>query len=389
MLTEQNSSARTTLLRTMMQTGAVARAELAVLTGLSRSTVTEVVQSLLDEGLLDESPAVYEEQRRGRPSIRLSLRAHYGHFIGVGLSEVRSTVLLSDLCGHALGTCDLPPITTPEAVAAQIRTAMKQLLREARLGADDVLGLGLAVPGMVDPHSGQCRFSAALGWRDVPLAALVRAAVHRPVCASNDADAVAVGQKLCGMARAMKNFASIVLGRTIGCAHFMDDRLYRGHAGCAGEIGHITVDPHGAPCRCGKRGCLDTVAGGLAMREKARAAGFAVDHLHELERLAADGHRSAAALLREAGEALGWAIAALVQINNPETVLIADLEGFGNGLFYTATRQSIENNIVPRLLPSTRIVFQPVDYDFLARGAASVAAHAFLLDGLNADSVRG
>lgn len=388
MVSEQNSSARGLILQTVMQVSQIARAELAAITGLSRSTVTEIVQGLLDLGLLEELPVVYDEQRRGRPSIRLALRAGYGYFIGVGLSEVRSTMQLNDLRGHTLAACDLAPITTPEAVATQIRSAMKQLLREARLRAEDVLGLGLAVPGMVDPHSGQCRFSAALGWRDVPLVALVHAAVHRPVCASNDADAVAVGQELCGGARAMKNFASIVLGRTIGCAHCIDGRLYRGHAGCAGELGHVTIDPRGAPCRCGKRGCLDTLAGGLSIREKARTAGLNVEHLGELERLAADGHPVAADLLREAGEALGLAIAALVQINNPETVLVADLEGFGNGLFYTATRQSIENNILPRLLPSTQILFQPVAYDFLALGAASVAAQRFFEEGLQSDPPR-
>lgn len=379
---EQNGSARALLLQTMLQMSPVSRAELATITGLSRSTVTEIVQDLLEAGMLEELPVAYDEQRRGRPSIRLSLSARYGYFIGVGLSEVRSTMMLRDLCGHTLAVCDLGPMTTPEAVAAQIRIAMKQMLRQRHLKVEEILGLGLAVPGMVDPLRGQCRFSAALGWRDVPLVELVRAAVQRPVCASNDADAVAVGQRFCGTARELKNFACIVLGRTIGGAHCIDGRLYRGHAGCAGEIGHMTIDPQGARCRCGKRGCLDMLAGGLALRAKARAAGLDVEEPDELERLAADGHPVAVELLRAAGEALGLAIAALVQINNPERVIVADFEGFGNGLFYTATRQSIENNILPRLLPSTQILFQPVAYDFLAMGAASVAALRFFDDGL-------
>ena len=84
--------------------------------------------------------------------------------------------------------------------------------------------------------------------------------------------------------------------------------------------------------------------------------------------------------MRKAGQGLGLAVASLVQINNPETVLFADLEGFGNGLFYTSTRQAIENNILPRFLRSTQIVFQPVEYSFLARGAASVAAQAYLIE---------
>jgi predicted NBD/HSP70 family sugar kinase len=381
MIDEQNNSARRMILQKMMQKGEISRAALSAITGLSRSTVTEVVQSLLDAGILHERPGAYEEQRRGRPAIRLALCASYGYFVGVGLSEVRSTMLVSDLRGRTLAECDLPPVTTPEEVVAQVGRAIKPLARAAKIASGSILGLGLAIPGIVDHGSGLCRFSAAFGWRDVPIVDLLRRRLGLPVFASNDADAVAVGQRLFGAARTMENFASILLGRTIGCSHYIGGRLYRGHAGSAGEIGHMTLDPHGAPCRCGKRGCLDTVAGGLAIREKAQAAGCAVEQMSELERLAADGHRTAADLLRAAGEGLGLAIAALVQINNPEIVLLADLEGFGNGLFYAATRQTIENNILPRLLPSTQIVFQPVEYGFLACGAASVAAQAFLMEG--------
>jgi predicted NBD/HSP70 family sugar kinase len=381
MMNEQNRSARSTVMEALVQRGEISRADLALSTGLSRSTVTEVIQLLLDGGMLQELPAAYAEQRRGRPAIRLSLRAAHGYFVGVGISEVHSTMQLADLCGRMLADCDLPAFSGPEEMTAQIRRGVKQLVRAAKIGQKSIRGLGLALPGIVDQRQGLCRFSSTLGWRDVAIVGMVRAAVGVPTFVSNDADAAAVGQKLYGSAREIKNFASILLGRTIGCAHVIDGRLYRGHDGSAGEIGHMTIDPRGAPCRCGKRGCLDTIAGGVAIREKAKAAGLAIGSMRDLERLASDGSRIAAGLLREAGEGLGLAVAGLVQINNPETVLFADLEGFGNGLFYTATRQTIENNILPRLLPSTQIVFQPVEYSFLARGAASVAAQAYLIEG--------
>lgn len=377
---ELNKSARRIAIEALIQSGEISRSELAVVTGLSRSTVTEVIQELIDCGMLVELPVIKDGQRRGRPAIQLSLRASHGYFAGAGISEVLSSMVLTDLRGQVLAECKLPVSFDPEQIAGHIRSGMKQLIRSASITRNSVLGLGLAVSGIVDQAGGVCRFSAALGWRDVPIVDLVGAAVDKQAYVGNDADAIAIAQKLFGAAREMNDFTSVILGRTIGCAHYMDGRLYRGHNGSAGEIGHMTVDPNGAQCRCGKRGCLDTLAGGQSIRERAREAGLKFGSMRDLEQLASDGNRTAIGLLRRAGDALGLAIASLVQINNPETVLFADLEGFGNGLFYTSTRQAIENNILPRFLRSTQIVFQPVEYSFLARGAASVAAQAYLIE---------
>jgi predicted NBD/HSP70 family sugar kinase len=380
MIGEINKSARRVTIEALIQFGEISRSDLAAHTGLSRSTVTEVIQELIGCGMLSELPVVNGGQRRGRPAIRLSLRASHGYFVGAGISEVLSSMVLTDLRGQVLAECELPFSSKPNEVAGNIRRGMKQLMHSASITRCSLLGLGLAVPGVVDQNTGTCRLSAALGWRDVPIVGMVSKAVGASTFIGNDADAIAIAQKLFGKAREISNFASIILGRTIGCAHYMEGRLYRGHNGGAGEIGHISIDPAGALCRCGKHGCLDTLAGGLAIRERARNAGLAIESMRDLERLASDGNRAAIELLRTAGNALGRVVASLVQINNPETVLFADLEGFGNGLFYTSARQAIENNILPRFLRSTQIIFQPVEYTFLARGAASVAAQAYLIE---------
>lgn len=373
-------SARRVAMESLIRCGEISRAQLAAMAGLSRSTVTEVVQELLDCGMVNELPVVLDGGRRGRPAVRLSLCASHGYFAGAGISEVRSSMVLTDLRGGVLAECSLPFSSSPDELSASICTCLRSLTREAGVDEKAVLGLGLAVPGIVDRDNGVCRLSAALGWRDVPIVEIVERAAGVPACIGNDANAIAVAQRLFGVAREIDDFACIMLGHRIGCAHYMDGRLYSGHGGSAGEIGHITVDPAGAYCRCGKRGCLDTVAGGQAIREAARAAELRCESVHELEQLAAEGDAQAIVLLRRAGEALGVAVASLIQINNPATVLFADLEGFGNGLFYTSTRQTIENNILPRFLSSTQIVFQPVEYSFLARGAASVAAQTYLIE---------
>lgn len=356
----------------------MSRSSLAEVTGLSRSAITEVTQGLIDLGLLEELPVVYGEQRRGRPSVLLSFAASHGYFLGVSLTDRSPVIVLVNLRSEIVGECEILFHPAPSEIAASIRKGLTQLLKSTRIPRERVFGVGIAVTGIIEQETGNCRYSAALNWRDVPIGAIVEKATGIKTRIDNDANMIAIGQKRFGRGRDLKHYSSLILGRNIGCAHFIDNKLYRGHDGSAGEIGHITVDPAGPLCRCGRTGCLDMYAGGAALESSARAVGLDISSMRELETLAASGSKEAFNLLRLGGQALGLTVASLVQINNPETVLFADLEGFGNGLFSTTTRQTIENNILPRFLSTTQIVFQPVGQSFLARGAASMAVQEFL-----------
>jgi predicted NBD/HSP70 family sugar kinase len=287
-------------------------------------------------------------------------------------------MVLTDMRGEVVGECEIPFSHRPAEVAVSIRKGVVRLLRATGIARSKVFGAGIAVTGIIDQSSGMCRYSAALNWRDVPIGRLVEHAIGVPTYLDNDANAIAIGQKLFGRARDLKHYSSLILGRNIGCAHYINGTLYRGYNGGAGELGHITLDPAGPLCRCGKHGCLDMFAGGAAIQVAAHQAGLGIGSMRELEALAASGSSTAIALLRRGGQALGLAVASLIQINNPETVLFADVEGFGNGLFHTMTRQTIENNILPRFLSSTQILFHNVEQTFLARGAASIATQEYL-----------
>jgi predicted NBD/HSP70 family sugar kinase len=117
--------------------------------------------------------------------------------------------------------------------------------------------------------------------------------------------------------------------------------------------------------------------------KRAAELGLKAENVAQLEAIAAKGGAQAIELLREAGAMLGVVVANVIQVNNPELVLIADVVGFGNGLFITSTRQAIENNILPHLIATTRLEFCSVEKEFLARSAASIAAHQFLIDRAN------
>ncbi|WP_026869769.1 ROK family transcriptional regulator [Inquilinus limosus] len=366
------------LLEAVADHGPLSRSELAVLTGLSKAAITGLSRELIEDGALEESEVASAPSRQGRPSILLRLNPTHGYFIGASIVEEPVTMVLTDLQGAVLGQRTAPWSNDPQRIADTIRDAAPRLLGEAGVPADRLRGIGVALSGLVNNDQDRCLHSANLGWFDLPVAAMVQQATGVPAFLENDANAVATGERLYGQARDYRTFTTVTFGDSIGCAHYVDGALYRGHGGGAGEIAHCTIEPGGLPCRCGKRGCLDTVAPGQAILGQARARGLPASTTAEVEALAAQGDIEAIAILHRAGGALGLAIAHVIQVNDPEFVLIVDVEGTMGPLFRTVTRQAIEANVLPRLAASTTIRFHHATRALWARGAASIAAHRFL-----------
>lgn len=366
------------LLEALLEAGPTSRSALAAALSLSRATLTEVSRDLIDQGLLLETADDTGPRRgKGRPSVRLELNAGYGYCLGASVTGSQLHLVLTDLLGSVHASQTRSTTDAPLDMAAAIAAGLQDLLQTAGIARRLLLGIGLALSGFVDRETGVCLHSANLGWYDVPIASLVSQATGLPTTLENDANAAAISEKLFGVAREARNFTLIALGPSIGGAHYIEGQLYRGTRGGAGELAHCTVDLDGLPCRCGKRGCLDTVASGTAMLQAARDAGLDVVTLSQLETLAIHGNARADQILRRASQALALVISHVIQSNDPELVLIADTSGFDQGLFLTRVRQGIENNILPRFLSTTRIEFHHVSDDFWARGAASLAAHRF------------
>ncbi len=358
----------------------MSRSDLSEKINVGRSALTEISHDLIQMGLLHEVSVVRNNLHKGRPSILLSMNAEYGYFVGVDIANTPQLMVLTDLLGKPVSQCQISGDGKPQTVVDSIQSGIRHLI-EPEIGPKrKVLGIGIALSGFTDYVRGVCIYSAALNWHNVPIADLVARATGIPTYIDNNAHAVAIAEKLFGEARELKNFSLILLSTKIGCAHYIHGQLYRGNDGGAGEIGHITVVPDGQQCRCGKRGCLETIAASGAILSEAAAAQLPGKNVQDIEALAAKGNPHAIAILRKAGEALGLVVANVIQVNNPELVLFADIVGFQSGLFIITTRQTIENNILPRFQSSTRLVFHHVKPSFLARGAASIAIHEFILE---------
>lgn len=355
----------------------LSRTELAQLCRMSKAAISGVVRDMIDAGYLFESATV-NGPGQGRPSVKLTLRPEGAYFIGVSLLQQPGQMALINLKGEIIASATFILDSEPQYLADNIARALSQLLSGQPEGAERLIGMGVTLSGLIDETQSVCVQSALLGWRDVPLAKLIAEACGIEVFIENDAKALAVSEKRFGQARDVDTFTLVSHGAGIGSAHFIAGKLHRGLHGGAGEIAHCTMELNGTPCRCGKRGCLDTIASVNAIMEMAREENLVITSLAQLERLAASGSAAAIRILHRAGSALGLSIAYLIQMIDPGLILIAWQEETPGGLLGTVMQQAIESNVLPGFAGLTPVRTLPINQDTWVRAAASIAAHRFL-----------
>jgi predicted NBD/HSP70 family sugar kinase len=319
------------ILRHLGAAGPTSRAGLAAATGLNKSTVSSLVAELGELGLVHDDAGADpgREPRVGRPATPVVLS---GATVAVGaeINVDRLAVCLEDLTGAVR-------FETAEHVDLRASTPMPALERLAALASDTitraradglrVVGVGVAVPGLVDVASGTLLRAPNLGWTRVPIAEELTARLDLgvvPVHVSNEANLSALAELWGGAAQGLDAFVHVTGEVGVGSGIVIGGELYRGARGFAGELGHVTVVPGGLTCACGARGCLETVAGVEAIRE---AAGIVVPPglgEHAVAQLiagrAAAGDAQAVAALEAAGDALGSALAGAVNLLDLECV---------------------------------------------------------------------
>ena len=351
---------RAVVLGRLFHAGPVSRADLARATGLTRVTVSEIVADLLTDGLVAEL-GIRPQGRVGKPATLVGLRGTEHHIVAVDLqrlSSVRGAVL--DLTGAVVAetTADLHGLTGPAAL-----TAVEDFLRSALATASEkVLGVGIGTPGVVD-EDGTVVEAANLGWHDLPLAALLTDSLGVGVHVANDANAGALAGFSYGGASS-SGFVDVMVGEGVGAGLVLDGNLLRGGRLAAGEIGHLTVDPGGPPCGCGRRGCLETFL--------------------SLPRLTAavEGRTPARrrAALTAAGRRLGGALAPVVAALDLDEVLLSGPPELLGGPLLDAARETVAASVL-QTSPTTGTVPPQVRLASLDERAVLLGAAALVLSG--------
>ncbi|RYI98933.1 MAG: ROK family protein, partial [Actinomycetales bacterium] len=304
----------------LVRTGrAVTRSQLRALTGLSRTAVTARVSSLTAGGLL----LIGEElaSTGGRPPGALVFNKDAGVVLAVAIGRSRSQLAVLDLDGQELSSDsrDHEVGVGPDELLPSIADRFGALLDGV---APPVLGIGLSLPGTLDPVRGLSIGSPVMsGWDGVELSPYFASVADAPLFVANDADVLARSELLAG-AGTLDDALVVKASTGLGLGIIADGHVLSGHLGAAGEIGHTTVDAAGdLPCRCGATGCLETIAGGWAlvarMEAESESSGQAVDHVRDLVALALQGDSFARGLLRDSGRELGEVLAVAINLLNP------------------------------------------------------------------------
>jgi predicted NBD/HSP70 family sugar kinase len=321
------------VLRMIWEERRISRADIARRAALSRSTVSEIVEGLLGSGLVAE--AGEGASRGGRRPIVLEFQDDACAILGVDVGATHVSAVLTDLRGHVLAWQhrDFPARFDPAGTGQLVVDLCDACLAEGGVRRSRLLGIGMAVPSPVDPRDPERLSSISLpSWGGRLNLDELRSRFGVPVLVDNDANLGALAEHWWGGARQLDDFAYIKVATGIGSGHFVDGRIYRGSSGVAGEMGHMAIDPRGAPCNCGNRGCLQTYIGSEAMLARAASlasgfpgsvlAGIAEPRIDELLDAALADDPLALQVVREAAEYLGIAIASMVNLMNPSAVIV-------------------------------------------------------------------
>jgi predicted NBD/HSP70 family sugar kinase len=358
----------------------MSRAEIAEELDVSPATVTQVTRRLLDQGMVEELEMA--PSRGGRPGQLLGLVGTAGRAIGVKVAADHVVIVDVQLDGTVLSSRSMAFDALAPDVPGRL-AAILALVVEQEVGVP-LLGVGVGVPGIVDsPDVGNVN-ADVLGWSGVPLGRHLRGALGLPVLVENDVNAVGVAERLYGKGRSRRDFLVITIGRGVGLAIIVDGALYRGSGGGAGEFGHLPVVDDGPPCACGNRGCLEAMIGDDALVSSARIAEVltANEGLPRLRTLADRADAGACAIYAHAGRLLGRATAALVNVLNPQAVIVL---GEGTAVWRhwdDGFRRSFAQHAIASSR-ATPIEVEPWDDTSWAQGAAAmVLATPFDVDGL-------
>ncbi|GAB2517419.1 ROK family transcriptional regulator [Nocardiopsis aegyptia] len=320
-----SSSATSGHILEMIRTGtATSRSEIGRATGLSRPSVALRVTELINSGLVVERTGAVSSG--GRPPTLLEFNADSGLVLTSALGMARSQAAVCDLNGAVLvrapGSPDMEQ--GPDATVPWLLDTWSEQI--AALGRDpaDVRGVGIGLPGTVEFHAGRAEDRPFLGkWAGVALAPLVAERFPVPVLVDNDVNVMALGEHVAGGHGHPDDMVFVKVSTGIGAGLLSGGHLLRGALGAAGELGHIPVRGGGGlPCRCGNTDCLEAVAGGRRLLERAAEQGRSATGLKDLVSLAGEGDAVAVTLIREAGRRLGEALAGAVNLLNPEVIVL-------------------------------------------------------------------
>lgn len=357
-------------------------------TGMSIPTITRTITELIDEGLVLDN-GIGSSIGGRRPNLYL-LNAEARYVLGIDMGRFSTRIAILNL-NRQIVTSEgiiVAELEHDETIIDKIYLKVKELISNAGIDSKKLIGIGVAFPGLIDAKTGMSQ--TYKNFSDRPLSKFFEDKFDLPVFVENDARVMALGESYFGLAQGKENVLCLKISAGIGMGMILNGKLYRGNSGFAGEFGHLEVEPEGKLCICGKRGCLETVASGsaIALRAKKDMTKGMVSVLGKLsdekpDRIDAEMVVQAAqledqysiGLLSEMGEQLGKGIAVLINIFNPEMIIIGGKIGVAGNYIIDPLQLSLNKYAISRIKRDCQIVTSK-----LHEKAALLGAFALVID---------
>lgn len=383
------------VLRNIHNGAPLSRARLAAMTGLNKSTVSSLVEELLELGLVHETGI--NSTGAGRPATLLEINPLAGCIIGAEFGVDFVSAALTNFGGEVIWRkmVDADPAESQETTLAQTLDLVDEAISVARQQGRQLLGLGLATPGTVDLEKGMLIFAPNLHWHNVPLRSIFSEHTGLKVYVENDANAAAIAEHRFGVARQSKDFIFVFAGVGIGGGLYLNGELYRGKNGYAGELGHspLMAEPYQAPCHCGNRGCWETYANQFSIIQRVQAR-LEVKRSSILPRLmseenspltillikkAADlGDQQAIDSFAEAGAAMGQGFASLINIFNPEKIILGGPLSTAGAYLLPSIQHTVKRHSLPEIGQQSEVSLSTFGPDASLIGAIAIVVDDIL-----------
>ena len=375
---------RRTVLREISRSGKVPRIDLASRTGISPATVTSITADLLRGGLIEEvrQHARASSGSRGRPKVDLKIAGAAHMVAGLKVAGTKISVVMLDFEGKDRAELELDigdSCLSPDELATAINISLSQLCQAAGVGRDRISGLGIGLAGMVEAETGLVYWSPSLSARNINLGTVLQDKLGLPVFLDNDANLVAMAELKFGLGSDHRDFLVVTIESGVGMGMVFGGQVYRGARGCGAEFGHTKVAIEGAACRCGQQGCLEAYVADYALvRDAGTIPGFVLEgtraqQVAQVLNAAKEGNESVRRIVDRAGKVFAVGLANLVNLFDPELVIIAGEQMQFDHLYADRVIEEMRKSIVVVDKAPPEVVIHKWGDLMWAKGAAAYA----------------
>ena len=383
------NSAEVEVMRALRRQGRISRSEISSITGWSKAKASQEIRSLVDKGYLVEVGEGVSQG--GRKPRLLRINNQLGYIAGIDVGATSLEVALADVTGSILQRCSEPTDVKlpPESVFGRCSQLLLDLIRTQGGTPEQLLGIGVGVPGPVDFARGVLVAPPLMPeWENYPIRDFFKKTFASAfVVVDNDVNIMALGEQRVGDGTGVDHFIFVKIGTGIGAGIISNGKIHRGSDGSAGDIGHICVDKDGPLCACGNRGCLEAISAGPAIASRAlEAARNGSSPLlrqawetngglrpEDVNAACREGDQAALDIIRESGQMIGDVLASLVNFFNPSHIFIGGgIANFGNHLL-VAIRRAVLHRSLPLATTHLSIKFSRVGSNVGVMGAISLA----------------